>query len=55
MISHYGYLGLAALILVESFGIPAPGEGYAIAAVVAVGGGYLLWRRARRRGEAVTP
>ena len=38
---HYGYLGLGGLVLVESFGIPLPGETAIIASAVYAGSGRL--------------
>jgi len=41
LIAHYGYLAVAALVLLESFGIPVPGETAIIAGGVAAGSGDL--------------
>jgi membrane protein DedA with SNARE-associated domain len=39
LLDHYGYLALGGLILVEDFGVPAPGESILIAASVYAGAG----------------
>ena len=41
LLNHYGYLAIAGLILVEDFGIPAPGETVLIAGAVYAGAGQL--------------
>jgi len=41
LLDHYGYLALGGLILVEDFGVPAPGETILIAASVYAGTGRL--------------
>jgi len=41
LLDHYGYLALGGLILVEDFGVPAPGESILIAASVYAGTGRL--------------
>lgn len=41
LLDHYGYLALGGLILVEDFGVPAPGESILIAASVYAGAGRL--------------
>ena len=41
MLNHYGYLAVAALVLVEDFGIPVPGETILIAASLYAGAGRL--------------
>jgi membrane protein DedA with SNARE-associated domain len=41
LLNHYGYLALGGLILVEDFGVPAPGESILIAASVYAGAGRL--------------
>ncbi|MEV4314852.1 DedA family protein [Actinocrispum sp. NPDC049592] len=41
LLDHYGYLGIGGLILVEDFGIPAPGETVLIAGAVYAGAGHL--------------
>ncbi len=41
LLDHYGYLAVAGLILVEDFGVPAPGETVLIAAAVYAGAGRL--------------
>lgn len=41
VLDHYGYLALGGLILVEDFGVPAPGESILIAASVYAGAGRL--------------
>ena len=40
-ISHYGYIGLFALLFIEDFGVPVPGETMLIAAAVFAGLGRL--------------
>lgn len=40
-LQHYGYLAVAGLVLVEDFGVPAPGETILIAAAVYAGAGRL--------------
>jgi membrane protein DedA with SNARE-associated domain len=41
LVGHYGYLGLAALVLIEGFGVPAPGETAIIIAAGLAGHGKL--------------
>ncbi|HJQ48448.1 MAG TPA: DedA family protein [Amycolatopsis sp.] len=41
LLNHYGYLAIAGLILLEDFGIPAPGETVLIAGAVYAGAGQL--------------
>ncbi|MFG2041038.1 DedA family protein [Dactylosporangium sp. NPDC048998] len=41
LVGHYGYLGLAVLVLVEGFGVPAPGETAIILAAGYAGHGRL--------------
>ncbi|MGH2867778.1 MAG: DedA family protein [Pseudonocardiaceae bacterium] len=41
VLDHYGYLAIGGLVLVEDFGIPAPGETVLIAAAVYAGAGAL--------------
>ncbi|MGO9782122.1 MAG: VTT domain-containing protein [Streptosporangiaceae bacterium] len=41
VLNHYGYLAVAALVLVEDFGIPVPGETILIAASLYAGAGRL--------------
>jgi membrane protein DedA with SNARE-associated domain len=41
VLNHYGYLAVAALVLLEDFGIPAPGETILIAAALYAGAGRL--------------
>ncbi|HEX5569109.1 MAG TPA: DedA family protein [Streptomyces sp.] len=41
LLGHYGYPALGGLILVENFGVPAPGETALIAAAVSAGTGRL--------------
>jgi membrane protein DedA with SNARE-associated domain len=41
VLDNYGYLAVAALILVENFGVPAPGETILVAASVYAGTGRL--------------
>jgi membrane protein DedA with SNARE-associated domain len=41
LLNHYGYLAVGGLVLVEDFGIPAPGETVLIAAAVYAGAGQL--------------
>ncbi|MEU7055921.1 DedA family protein [Streptomyces sp. NPDC046197] len=41
LLSHYGYWAVAAVVFVEDFGIPAPGETILIAAGVYAGAGRL--------------
>lgn len=41
LLDQYGYLGLGGLVLVEDFGVPAPGETALIAAAVSAGSGRL--------------
>jgi membrane protein DedA with SNARE-associated domain len=41
VLSHYGYLAVFAIIAVESFGVPAPGQTVLIAAAVFAGNGKL--------------
>jgi membrane protein DedA with SNARE-associated domain len=40
-VSRFGYFGVAGLVLVESFGVPAPGETAIIAGSTAAGSGHL--------------
>jgi len=41
LLDHYGYLAVAGLIMLEDFGVPAPGETVLIAAAVYAGAGHL--------------
>lgn len=41
LLNHYGYLAVAALVFVEDFGVPVPGETILIAAAVYAGTGRL--------------
>lgn len=41
VLDHYGYLAVGGLVLVEDFGVPAPGETVLIAAAVYAGAGQL--------------
>ncbi|MFD2415598.1 DedA family protein [Amycolatopsis pigmentata] len=41
VLDHYGYLAIAGLILLEDFGVPAPGETVLIAGAVYAGAGRL--------------
>ncbi|WP_097328580.1 DedA family protein [Paractinoplanes atraurantiacus] len=41
LIDRFGYLGVAGVVFVESFGVPAPGETAIIAGAVAAGSGHL--------------
>ena len=41
VLDHYGYVAVGALILLEDFGVPAPGETILIAAAVYAGAGQL--------------
>lgn len=41
LLNHYGYLAVGGLVLVEDFGVPAPGETVLIAAAVYAGAGQL--------------
>lgn len=41
LIEHYGYLAMGGLVLVEDFGVPAPGETLLIAGAVYAGAGRL--------------
>jgi membrane protein DedA with SNARE-associated domain len=41
LLDHYGYLAVAGLVLVEDFGVPAPGETVLIAGAVYAGAGHL--------------
>ncbi|MFF4760917.1 DedA family protein [Streptomyces sp. NPDC001292] len=41
LLSHYGYWAVGAVVLVEDFGVPAPGETILIAAGVYAGAGQL--------------
>jgi membrane protein DedA with SNARE-associated domain len=41
LLNHYGYLAVGAIVLVEDFGVPAPGETILIAAAVYAGAGQL--------------
>lgn len=44
MLEHYGYAGVFLLIMLEDFGLPAPGETALIAAAVAAASGKLnIW------------
>ncbi|MGW9193652.1 DedA family protein [Micromonospora chersina] len=49
LVPHYGYLGLALLVGVESFGVPAPGE-----TAVILGAGYASHGQLAIVGVAVT-
>ncbi|MFC0505349.1 DedA family protein [Micromonospora costi] len=49
LVAHYGYLGLALLVGVESFGVPAPGE-----TAIVLGAGYAAQGRLAIVGVAVT-
>ncbi|MGC3862272.1 DedA family protein [Micromonospora chersina] len=49
LVAHYGYLGLALLVGVESFGVPAPGE-----TAVILGAGYAAHGQLAIVGVAVT-
>jgi membrane protein DedA with SNARE-associated domain len=40
-LSHYGYLAVGGLLVVEDFGVPVPGETVMIAAAVYAGAGRL--------------
>src|SRR5579884_396453 len=43
-LNHYGYLAVAAFVLLEDFGIPVPGETVLIVAAVYAGTGRLsVW------------
>ncbi|MFJ9908927.1 DedA family protein [Streptomyces sp. NPDC101152] len=41
LLSHYGYWGVGAVVFVEDFGVPAPGETILIAAGIYAGAGRL--------------
>ncbi|GAA2381445.1 DedA family protein [Dactylosporangium salmoneum] len=41
LVSHFGYLGMAVVVLVEGFGVPAPGETAIIVAAGLAGHGRL--------------
>jgi len=41
VLNHYGYLAVAALVMLEDFGIPVPGETVVIAAALFAGAGRL--------------
>lgn len=41
ILNHYGYLAVAAFVLLEDFGVPVPGETILIAAAVYAGAGQL--------------
>lgn len=41
LLDHYGYLAVAGLIVLEGFGVPAPGETVLIAGAVYAGAGHL--------------
>jgi membrane protein DedA with SNARE-associated domain len=41
VLDHYGYLALGGIIMVESFGVPSPGETILVAASVYAGAGRL--------------
>ncbi|MDQ2790226.1 MAG: DedA family protein [Actinomycetota bacterium] len=41
LLDHYGYLAVGGLVLVEDFGVPAPGETVLIAAALYAGAGQL--------------
>jgi membrane protein DedA with SNARE-associated domain len=41
LLDHYGYLAVAGLIVLEDFGVPAPGETVLIAGAVSAGAGHL--------------
>src|SRR5947209_19286978 len=41
VLNHYGYLAVGGIVLVEDFGVPAPGETVLIAAAVYAGAGQL--------------
>jgi membrane protein DedA with SNARE-associated domain len=41
LLNHYGYLAVGGIVLVEDFGVPAPGETVLIAAAVYAGAGQL--------------
>ncbi|MGW4528813.1 DedA family protein [Amycolatopsis sp. NPDC004378] len=41
LLDHYGYLAIAGLIMLEDFGVPAPGETVLIAGAVYAGAGHL--------------
>lgn len=41
MLEHYGYLGVAAMVFIEDFGVPVPGEITLIAAAVFAGTGQM--------------
>jgi membrane protein DedA with SNARE-associated domain len=41
VLSQYGYLAVGALVLLEDFGVPSPGEAVLVAAAVYAGAGQL--------------
>jgi membrane protein DedA with SNARE-associated domain len=41
LIAHYGYLAITALVLLEDFGVPVPGEAVLIAGAAYAGTGHL--------------
>jgi membrane protein DedA with SNARE-associated domain len=41
LLDHYGYLAVAGLIMLEDFGVPAPGETVLIAGAIYAGAGHL--------------
>ncbi len=41
LLNHYGYFAVAVLVMVEDFGVPAPGETVLVAAAVYAGAGRL--------------
>ena len=41
VLDNYGYLAVAGLVMVENFGVPAPGETILVAAAVYAGTGRL--------------
>jgi membrane protein DedA with SNARE-associated domain len=44
LLEHYGYFALFAVVFIESFGVPAPGETVIIAAAAYAGNGHLnVW------------
>jgi hypothetical protein len=48
LLDNYGYLAVAGLIVLEDFGVPAPGETVLIAGAVYAGAGHPQHRRRRR-------
>ena len=52
VLENYGYLAVAGLILVENFGVPAPGETILVAASVYAGHRQAQHRRGRRHRGA---